>query len=201
MPTAATDTPTPVEAEALLRAVEHFISADGWDQPHYLGVAIRRSELPVALLTDRSIRLVDASPAYGDLVVCLAALGNCEAHQALAGLVAPPSAIGVILVTEGWMAPAHPTAPLADQPSPSEHPQRVEIRSAAWAGREGPVLGLARIRGQEPEMWADGSIGGRLPGALLRVMGRSTGPSTPPQQRNARCQCGSGRKAKYCCAA
>jgi hypothetical protein len=141
--------------EAMVRALESFAAERGWDAPWTLW----------ALLADPSNTTVGLG--------LLAEAPTGHPSDTLIGLTVPEQAIGAALVTEGWSYP--PDATEADLVlTPSEHPDRREMRLVHLVLRDGRVLLGSRVR--DDDLNITDMVAGRIPDLMRRSLGA---PVTP----------------------
>lgn len=136
----------------ILDALLDAVAADGWDQPARLYVvltpaATRSHPIAPDLAT---IAVSGDSTAYAIVDV-----GPVEGHPALAlqRYTAPHEAAAVVLVSEAWQAPAHPTF------TPSANPDRLEVRLATAATRTGALWTRSFTRGSDAPVSVDPGSG------------------------------------------
>lgn len=135
---------TPVR-DAVLE-VERFAAESGWDRPPSLFALVSTSEL-LAQRPELAESLGEAvwTPVQQDGVPA-----EDRLERFLAELSWPATVGGCALVLERLMLPAHVESELADDVGArqvAEHPERIEMRLAAGALRDGSAHCLARLRG------------------------------------------------------
>lgn len=151
------DTP-PVPADPIdalpqvIREVEDFAAAAGWDQPPQLFALVTTEEL-LAKQPDLGDQL-DASNPYTP--VAQEPLPDADLADALAGIVWPDTVRGCALVQEIVVLPPGAETELNPEPDADsermrriaqEHPQRREGRLVAGVLRDGPAACVLRLRG------------------------------------------------------
>ncbi len=151
--------PTSVDADLLDRLVtilDTTAAEEGWHQPHSLvsvtGADESAFELGLKRLAD------DEHPL-----------------DHLLGFVAPAEWRAVGLVSYGWAAPLD-GEPAATLP-PSEHPERVRVRSVHLVGRDGAEAATTAF---EDGRAIDQPSGGVVADSLRRAMGTPTPPPAEP---------------------
>lgn len=125
-------------------AMEAWLESRGWDEPPIV-MALSRIEGPE---------------------LEYAVLGEGDPYEILAE-TAPPSASMLLVAAEMWAWP--PDLPESEQVGrPSEHPDRVEIRSVVALDHSGQTIGVVRQRGEEP--FVEPSCSGPLVDAMSNAL-------------------------------
>ena len=188
----------------VLLSLEARVDLDGWDRPAKLygvvGPAYTEAVLgqPISFADIHAVgdqvegddggRDDGGSGGLGEVrsAMSVIELVEVDGHpiEALWGYQAPPFVAGVIATFEGWAVDARKESPAGATPAhsrvrPSQHPDRVEVRSLVLVTRAGHVHAIARHRGSDPEPTpanADGTSG--LEGFLVDVLRRTVGAPT-----------------------
>lgn len=146
--------PSPVLPQ-VIREVEDFASAAGWDQPPQLFALVDTAEL-LARQPDLGSQ-VDAGCALTP--VAQEPLPESDLAEALAGIVWPETVSGCALVQEIVVLPPDAEAELGTVGADAdagrmkriamEHPQRREARLVAGVLRDGSAACVLRLRGTQ----------------------------------------------------
>lgn len=167
--------------ESMASAVAFMLEAEcekeGWDRPARLYDIVG-----VDMTDDANTRLTDLiGPVSEDGMVMAFGLRNAQiitGHpvDAVTGRVCGDDVLGCVLVTEGWRPPDRVLDQLAagqitidEVTSPSEYPDRVEVRTTYCLFRDGTERAIERDRGAEPFELA-GEASGQLIWALRRYL-------------------------------
>ena len=128
----------------VVREVEQFVAATGWDQPPRLFALVPTA----ALLTSRpelSGQVDDAAPLTP---VAQDALPEGELDEALAGIEWPEGVAGCALAQEILVLPPGAEAGEQARRAAAAHPDRQEGRLVAAVLREGVGACVLRVRGE-----------------------------------------------------
>lgn len=126
---------------ASLLATEMWLEERGWDMP------------PMVL----TLEAVDTDPVTDDgtgaEALTYRIIGTGDPYEILDGLDAS-DAQAVLVAFEMWAWP--PDLPETEQVGrPSEHPDRIEIRSLVARTRDHETMSVIRVRGEKPYMTRD----------------------------------------------
>jgi hypothetical protein len=157
--------------EQIMREVEAHIEAEiGWDaRPTFLALhkagdlgfgAVDMNWLPDMLFANPAQML----PSFTAWLQNFLDAGTDVEWMKTAFAPALPSFYGCLIVSEGWAVTAKPTEPgetrdeAVDKKlgglTPSEHPDRKEMRSGVGYTIDGRILALGRIRGETPMFYS-----------------------------------------------
>ncbi|HEX7662850.1 MAG TPA: PPA1309 family protein [Pseudonocardiaceae bacterium] len=154
---------SPVPLPQVIREVEEFAAAAGWDQPPQLFALV-----PTAELLARQPELGDQVDRDSDLTpVAQEPLPDADLAEVLAGIVWPPTVSGCAVVQEIVVLPPEAEAELAVNGAgpgsgssgeseaarmrriAAEHPRRREARLVAGVLRDGSAACVLRLRGDD----------------------------------------------------
>lgn len=90
-------------------------------------------------------------------------------HEELRDVVVPPpTAIALVLLCSGWMAPMREAGPSSPLERPSRHPERRRVFAATLIGGAFEVVSVVRVDGSPDPLIMPGPAIGRVPDALER---------------------------------
>jgi hypothetical protein len=147
----------------VIREVEEFSAAAGWDQPPQLFALVSTREL----LSQQPELGEQLDPAAPFTPIAQEPLADSDLAESLAGIVWPPAVSGCAIVQEIVVLPPDAEAELTPAGDESdsggavtddasnermrriaqEHPQRREARLVAGVLRDGPAACVLRLRG------------------------------------------------------
>jgi hypothetical protein len=128
-----------------LLATEAWLEERGWDAP----------PLVLALLPRSDGGLPPSEEPSDQTLLLYEVIGEGEPYEILAN-TNKPNALALLVAVEGWSLPQDLDG-AARQGRPSEHADRVEVRTVLAMTREGEVLSVTRERGREPLVEAGAS--------------------------------------------
>lgn len=169
------DTSTPTALPAVLREVEEFVSAAGWDQAPQLFALVPTEHL----LREQPDLAGRVDPAVPLTPIAQDTLPDTDLGAALAGIMWPDAVSGCALAQEIVMLPPEAEADLPDADedavgrAAAAHPQAREARLVAAALRDGTVACVLRVRGvgeEVDEVVEDPGLAPNLTAALLDTL-------------------------------
>lgn len=159
--------------ERLALRAEHSAHELGWDQPVTLWDLRFADDTLLEAFARRAPVGVDVIAA--GLTMGQVAEIHGHPYEDLIGMrLDDPDVVGAVLVSEGWNYGPASRAQIAagNQPgfTPTDDPERVEVRMAQLMLRDGTSLLVVRERDSEPFV-ADADVTGRVTDALARTLG------------------------------